>query len=82
MKAIENPSYCFFLDLSSRVCIIAAPRNSSLGQTPTMVQDKLTIDYSKDTIIQQDNKNEKRKQVTSDVLNASSYSFPFSQLPL
>lgn len=59
MKATEDPSHCFFLDPSSRVCMIDAPRNSSLGQTPAMLQDKLTNDYGKDTIIQQDDKNEK-----------------------
>lgn len=69
MKATEDPSACFFLDLSSRVFMIAAPRNFSLGQTSSMLQDKLTIDYNKDTIIQQVYKNEERKQMKSDVLN-------------
>lgn len=49
--------------------MIAAPRNFSLGQTSSMLQDKLTIDYNKDTIIQQVYKNEERKQMKSDVLN-------------
>lgn len=70
MKATEDPNDYPFLDFSSKVCMIAAPRNSSLGQTSTMLQDKLTIDYSEDIIIQQDDKNEKRKQMKSDVLNA------------
>lgn len=69
MKATEDPSACFFLDLSSRVCMIAAPRDFSLGQTSSTPHDKLTIDYNKDIIIQQGYKNKERKEMKSDVLN-------------
>lgn len=35
-----------------------------------MLQDELTIDYSKDTVIQQNDTDEERKQLKSDALNA------------
>lgn len=56
----------FFQD----VFMIAALRISSLGQTSMMRKDKLAIDYHKDTVIQQDDTDEERKQLKSDALNA------------
>jgi len=52
------------------VFTIAAPRDTSLGQTLTVLQEKLTIEYCKDRVIQKDNTDEERKQLRNGALNA------------